>query len=143
MIKYKGGGRNMYRGNPTIPEKEIPDLFLRWLKGESLRKISKNLDVHHTALLKRFRKKYGQNLRVYKHSLFGVIRDDYLQNKKYSKKEKETIERWFNTLKIEDLLSNVELFSEKELRNYTSNYCGYSTDFRDVFTNQIIKGQIL
>jgi hypothetical protein len=132
----------MYRGNPIIPEEEIPDLFLRWLRGESLRKISKGLGCKHQSLHERFAKKYG-NLGQHRHGLFRIIEEDYFGNQRYSKKEKEFIKKWFKALKMEDLSSNIDLFSEKELKNYTTNYCGYSGDFRDVFTNQKIKGQIL
>lgn len=125
----------MRRGKPKVSSERIPDLFDRWLKGESLRKIADGENISHQGLHKRFVKNYGKDFSQYRFNIKRMVLEDYVGNPKY-KKEQEEIMQWLDSLTLEQILAASSYFSESNLANLSKNQCGYSRDLREYFTRK-------
>lgn len=63
---------------PKIKPNEVEKLYLRWLKGEPLRKIASSIGVRHQALDYWFKKTYGfQSTNLQANSLVRSLFQDY------------------------------------------------------------------
>jgi hypothetical protein len=110
----------------------IPKLFQLYIKGKSLRDLSKISGLSKSIISIKFKALYGDDYTNFKnnHGLLPIIKE-YLSNPKITEAQKRKIKKWLDTNMsniVESDLANIEtpLFTDKHEKTLTYKECSHT-----------------